>query len=95
MLTDRQRKVLADSFVMVGAGAHRGKRMLDTDVDLPHVQAHVDELYELITTIKESVDKAAGATEILKRTEQQKRLAAVRRMEPGRAKPLSTARRTT
>lgn len=77
-MTDRQKKVLVDAFVMLQNGARRGKRLVEADAAPAEIASHIVALEALVAGMRDALDKAQGAADVLARV--------------GRAKPLSSTR---
>lgn len=64
-MTERQRKTIGDALLALGAGAKRGKRMVDAGAPLGELARHAAELEGLVRVLKASVELAAGAEQVL------------------------------
>ncbi len=61
MMSDGQRKILVDSFLLLAAGARQGKMKSETE-SAESILAHVDKLEDIIRTIRRGVDGHIGAS---------------------------------
>jgi hypothetical protein len=68
-MTDRQKKVLRDSFHMLAAAAQRGRRMVDDDATLADVELQAAAIAELAGALIRSVKNARGAEAVLARAQ--------------------------
>ena len=65
-MTDGQRKILDRAFLLLGAGARRG-RSLARDATLEEVLAHARDLEEIVVGVRETLEISAGAGNVLRR----------------------------
>ena len=77
-MTDRQRKILIDAFLLLAGGARTGKRKAETGT-AGEVLEHVSEIEGMISELKQALAQHIGADAILSKV---------------RAKPLSSSRRS-
>lgn len=73
MMTDRQRKVLADAFTLVGAGARRGKRIAESGT-AEEAAAHVAEMQAVLAELRRGLESHVGASAVLDRAARAKTL---------------------
>lgn len=82
-MTEKQKRVLTDAFIALSAGAAKGKRMIKDGATLAEVRTHVEEVEKFMREVKEAINVAAGATNVIDIAS-----------EYPRAKTLSSSRRT-
>lgn len=70
-MTERQRKILADAFVLLGGGVRRGKELARTGT-IGQVNAHVKEMRGMLDEMEKALDLAAGAGNVLDLAERRK-----------------------
>lgn len=64
-MNERQRKILAQAFQLVAAGAQKGKRIVRDGGTIPEVRAHVKEMREMLKEMDDTLEKAHGAGRVL------------------------------
>lgn len=63
-MTDRQRKILVDAFLLLAAGARSGKRKAETET-ASQVLEHVGEMESMIAELKKGLESHLGADHVL------------------------------
>jgi len=74
VMTDGQRKKIAEVFTHIGAGARAGKRLIDAGATSQEVLDHLRALEELVSGVRLVVDDAIGAAAVLGHVQRAKTL---------------------